>query len=493
MAFNMCSVKDWAKDEFRSIDLRDKRLNRRLILTVSGMADAPRHSIPAAMDAWKEVQGAYRLFANKKVTRERILEAHTESTLRRVAKESVVLILQDTTELDLTEKRHKNRNVGPLNYPNRVGFLLHPCVAVTPEGINLGIVDAHLWSRDPEKFGIGAERKERDFEDKESVRWRDGYRVSRGVAEACPKTTVINVGDRESDIYEYFVEADNDPPENSRYVVRLARNRCLTERDPEAGDHVYVKIRDKMESQPVLEEVTVGIPKRGKRAAREAVLEIRAGQVELKPPHRRGRRLPRLKLNIVWAREKNPPRGEDEPIDWMLSTDLPTSTLDEVHYALECYTRRWQIEVFFRVLKSGCQVEELEFHSIDTFGPCLIVYMIVAWRILNLMMLGRECPDLPCDVVLTESEWKAAWQIKRKEPPPQSPPRLGDMTKIIASLGGHLGRKCDGLPGPKSIWIGMQRTADFAIAWDAFGPEPLGEPSEVRAHHSENQPARSCD
>ena len=490
----MSSAKDWAKKEFRSVDLGDKRLNRRLILTVGGIADAPRNSIPSALDGWKETQGAYRLFNNKKVTPERVLKPHTESTLDRVAKESVVLIAQDTTELDYTKKADKNRDVGPLNYRKRVGFLLHPCVAVTPEGVNLGIVGAKLWARDPKHFGQGAERKKRPFEDKESVRWRDGYLRSCNVAEACPNTTVINVGDRESDIYEYFAEAYADPPENCRYIVRVARNRNLTEteQDLETGKCVYVKMRDRMEEQPVLEEVTINVPKRGSRDARETVLEIRATTLELKPPCRRGRRLPQVEVRVVWAREKNPPADEKEPIDWMLSTDMPISTTDEVRRVLQFYTRRWQIEVFFRVLKSACLVEELEFHSIDTFGPCLMAYMIVAWRILNLMMLGRECPDLPCHVVLTESEWKAAWQINKKEPPPQTPPRLGTMIKIIASLGGHLGRKCDGLPGPKSIWIGLQRTADFAIAWDVFGPKTDNNLTDTHTHHDENQPARSC-
>jgi hypothetical protein len=467
----MTTDKSWAEEEFRSVDLGDKRLDRRLIRVVRRLADAPQHGIPAAMDGWKETQAAYRLFQNEKVTFEGILEPHAESTLRRVAKESVVFVLQDTTELDFTSKRKKNGDVGPLNFENRVGFYLHPSLVVTREGLHLGTVDARLWSRDPADFGINVDRKKRPFEEKESVRWRDGYRVSRGVAEACPKTTVINVADRESDIYEYLVEATEDPTENSRFVVRAASNRSLTEADETSNDGTHEKLRERMQEQPVLHEVSIDVPKRGNRKARTAVLEIRSGSVELNPPWRRDGRLPKVKVNVVWAREKDAPPGETEPIDWMLLTDLPVSTPEEADSVLACYAARWQIEVFFRVLKTGCEVEELEFRSLSTLGPCLMVQMIVAWRVLNLMMLGRECPDLPCDALLTEAEWKAAWQIHKKERPPKVPPRLGEMMRIIASLGGHLGRKCDGPPGPKPLWIGLRRIADFALAWLAFAPE----------------------
>ena len=123
------------------------------------------------------------------------------------------------------------------------------------------------------------------------------------------------------------------------------------------------------------------------------------------------------------------------------------------------------------MLKSGCKVEELEFHTVENFAPCLMLFMVVSWRVLNLMMLGRECPDLPCEVILTRAEWRAAWQISKREPPPDEVPSLGEMVKIIASFGGHLGRKCDGRPGPKSLWVGLQRVTDFALAWTAFGPE----------------------
>ena len=171
----------------------------------------------------------------------------------------------------------------------------------------------------------------------------------------------------------------------------------------------------------------------------------------------------------VHAVEVDPPDGV-EPLEWYLLTDLLCTTLEEAVTSLQYYAARWQIEIFFRVLKSGCKVEQLQFELLERLEPCLAVYMIATWRILNVMMLGRHCPDLPCDILLTEAEWKSAWQVRRHTPPPTIPPRLGEMLTILSSLGGHLGRKCDGPPGPKSIWIGLHRTMEFALAWNTFGP-----------------------
>jgi hypothetical protein len=471
MAVDLNEVSEWAIEEFQELNLGDARLNKRVMLVADRLARRPNESIPTAMNGWAETSAAYRLFANEKTTVAQIRQSHAEKTTDRIANEPVVLIVQDTTELDYTAKALKNRSVGPLNWKERFGFLLHCSIAVTPEGLHLGTIDAQVWARDAAEFGKADHRKQRDFEEKESRRWRDAYRVARGVAEVCPKTSVINVADRESDIFEYLVEATGKRPENAHFLIRASADRCLTELDTEAGETSFVKMRDRLRQTAPVGEVTIHVPKRGPRKAREAVLEIRIGRLELKAPDNRRGRLPNVEVNVVWATEKNPPEGEAEPIDWLLLTDLPTTTLDEALTVLGYYARRWQIEVFFRVLKSGCEVEELEFHSLEHFGPCLMLYLVVSWRILNLMMVSRECPDLSCEVLLTAAEWKAAWQIRHRTKPPSAPPRLADMVRLIASFGGHLGRKCDGLPGPKSLWIGLQRVMDFALAWTTFGPD----------------------
>jgi len=179
--------------------------------------------------------------------------------------------------------------------------------------------------------------------------------------------------------------------------------------------------------------------------------------------------LPPVWVNVVLVREEDPPMGE-EAVEWLLLTSLPIDTLAAVLLVIEYYSCRWVIEIYFRVLKSGCQVEKLQLESEERFKPCLAVYLIVAWRVLFLLMMGRKCPDMPCDAVLSVEEWKAVYTVVTKQSPPRTPPSLGEMVEMIAKLGGYLGRRHDGPPGPKTMWIGVQRMRDFAGAWSLFGP-----------------------
>jgi hypothetical protein len=211
-------------------------------------------------------------------------------------------------------------------------------------------------------------------------------------------------------------------------------------------------------------------PKRKKpRSARKAKVNMRAMRTLLKPPYRPDMKLPPVWVNAVLVREENPPAGE-EPIEWLLVTSLPITEVEEVQKVITYYCSRWEIEVFFRTLKSGCKIEKLQLETNERIRPCLVMYLIIAWRIMHLMMLSRTQPDMRCDAVLEEAEWKAVYTIVKKKPAPKTPPTLQEIVAMIAQLGGYQGRKHDAPPGPKAMWIGLQRMNDFAIAYTCFGP-----------------------
>ena len=130
---------------------------------------------------------------------------------------------------------------------------------------------------------------------------------------------------------------------------------------------------------------------------------------------------------------------------------------------IEWYRRRWLIEIFFRILKSGCRVEALQLGTLERLERALVIYVIIAWRILHVVTWGRDGPELPCDVVFAPEEWQAAWIVAHRCPPPATPPNLGVMGRLIAGFGGFLGRNGDGHPGPKALWEGMQRVYAFAM------------------------------
>jgi hypothetical protein len=168
------------------------------------------------------------------------------------------------------------------------------------------------------------------------------------------------------------------------------------------------------------------------------------------------------------ATEVDPPPGQD-PINWTLLTSKPVESLEQAVELIQWYQVRWEIEVFHRVLKSGCKVEDLQFKEDTRIKPLIALYAIVAWRILYLTKLGRECPDLPCDVVFTEEEWKSICVIRLGPQGLAKKPSLQEVILMIAHFGGYIGRRSDGPPGPEVMWRRMQCLRCFALAWRSFG------------------------
>ncbi len=175
---------------------------------------------------------------------------------------------------------------------------------------------------------------------------------------------------------------------------------------------------------------------------------------------------PALTVTALLAREEHPPENETA-IEWRLLTDETLTTLADAVLRIEWYRRRWMIEMFFRTLKTGCKVEELQLNTKERLEKAIVIYMIIAWRVLMLMTLGRDVPELPCDVVFAQEEWQAAWIVSQKKPLPPNPPTLGEMILIVARFGGFLARKNDGNPGAEALWRGLQRLRDFAEAINA--------------------------
>jgi len=472
----------WVMDEMRTVELHDKRLDARLRTVLSQLADRPTASIPAACGGHAEMTAAYRLFDNEKATFDNILEAHAHATQRRIAMQPVVILAQDTTEVDLTRPERVVAGVGPLDGNSRVGALLHLLHAFTPDGTPLGSVQAQAWTRDEEAVGNAslsrAQRAAIPIEQKESYRWITTLQHARRLAADCPSTTCVCVADSEADIYEVFAEAEVEP-RNIEWIVRACQNRALHRENTDETCAAYV--REHVLAQPLLFTKTVnvrgrrtkiGCETRSRRQAREsrvAEVEIRAAHVTLRPPARPSGKLSAVAMNVVLVHEPNPPSGE-ERIEWLLLTSLPIGDLEQVRQVIQYYCTRWMIEVFFRVLKSGCRVEQRRFEALDRLLTCLAVYLIVAWRSLYVCRLGRSCPDLNCEAVFEPAEWQAVWKVIRRTDPPPTPPPLTEMVRLVAQLGGYVNRKRAAPPGPQTLWIGLQRAHDFAICWQLFGP-----------------------
>jgi len=466
------------KDEVRGAVFGDRRLTKRLGKVIEELGAKPTMSVPAATFGRAEMEAAYRFFDNDKVSPEKILQPHIEATRERISQAEVVLLVQDTTDLDLTRPQQQVKGAGPLEYDTRRGVFFHPLLAFNDHGLPLGVAWQKSWARD--KIKKNRTKKERDawhrktpIEGKESFRWIEGMRAARDVAEACPRTTCVCIADSDADVYELFCESRSTSGGEVHFVVRACQNRNT--------DAPETKLLDAARGTPCLFPCSVNVRARTAKLATEtrkrqetrdariAEVEVRATTVTVKPPYRQGRKFADVTLNVVLAEEPNPPNGTT-PIQWLLVTTLPIDTPEQVQQIISYYSIRWQIEIYFRTLKSGCRVENRQFETLDRILNCLAVYSIIAWKIMYLCHLGRECPDLDCEIIFEPSEWKSVYMTVRQQDPPSEPPSLNEMIRMIASLGGYVLRRST-QPGTQTLWFGLQRVHDLSTAWKTFGPD----------------------
>ncbi len=446
---------DWAQHELGHASLGDRRLTQRLVILASQLAANPSASIPKACGLWGQSKAAYRFFDNDKVNDNDLLAPHYQRTKERLKAQPVVLAVQDTTQIDFTSHPHTT-GLGILNDREHRGLFYHPTLLVSPEKVPLGLAHHLVWERPKEDFGKRHRRRSRPVAAKESQKWLASLEATSKLQAEMPQVRLVSVADREADVFDLFVKAQEL---NLHLLVRAAHNRGVAHPEPYLWDY--------LEATSVAGHFTIAVPRRPGKAARRATLAVRFSPVSLRPPkyRRTDPRLQPLSLWAVYAQEEQPPPGE-APIAWMLLTTIPVNSLDEAQEKLRWYTCRWQIEVFFKILKSGCRIEQRQLETAARLRRCLALYAVVAWRILYLTLESRRVPHLSCESLLAPEEWQALCCFsQRTSKPPAKPPTLLEATRMIAQLGGFLGRAGDGFPGPATLWQGMQRLGDIVIAW----------------------------
>lgn len=444
----------WAATEFGCAHLGDQRLTARLVAVATAVAEHPGQSLPFACGTWAATKGAYRFFGNEAVDPADIIAAHRSATLERVSGYRVVLAVQDTTYCNFST-HPATRGLGPLCNPGTLGFCVHSCLAVAPEGLPLGLLGQELWVRPNDSDQPKRDhRGKRSTDGKESARW---HAMLGSSTQGIPAgTRVVTVADREGDIFEFFTEAARLSQD---ILVRAIYNRKLQDEEGYLWDAV--------ERAQTLGYLDIAVPRGEKKPARPAQLELRSAQVTLKPPkYKPAKALPPVTLTVVLAREHTPPDGE-EAICWLLLTSLSALDEEQAKTCVRWYSHRWKIEQFHYTLKSGCHIEELQLEDVQRLHRAIAVYSVVAWRLLNLTFAARITPQLPCTQALTPTEWQTLYRVvHRTRTLPDAPPDLQTAVLWIARLGGFLGRRGDGAPGVKVLWRGFRRLQDISDAWE---------------------------
>lgn len=457
---------DWVQEEFGRCRL-SAPLTERLMTMARDFWARPMAGIPEACESVSKMQAAYRFLSNEDVEFETLLQPHyaaTEQRISEVGEGSVVLVPQDTTSVNYTALRTVD-GLGPIGttVDGAQGLHLHSSLAMTVQGVPLGFVDAQCWVRDPQAFGKKAKRAALPIEDKESWRWIKSYQAVAAVQKRNPQVQLVSVGDREADIYELFEEALRDPS-GPKLLVRAVHDRKVQD-EP-------ARLFETIQAKPIAGHQTLHLPRQKNRAARVATLAIRFATVNLCPPQSKSGLAP-LAVQMVFAQEVNAP-AEAEPIEWALLTTIDVQSFEQACEKLAWYTQRWGIEVFHRTLKSGCRVEDRQLGHGDHLQACLAIDMVIAWRILHMTKLGREVPDLPAEAYFDHDECQVliAHERKNRNRPKDAPaPSLYEAIRMIAKLGGFIGRKSDREPGTETLWRGLLRLDGMTEGWRlASGP-----------------------
>ncbi len=394
------------------------------------LAAKPTAGVPQACRSWGETIAAYRFFDNDEVEWEAILEPHWRQTERRMAAHPVVLCLQDTTELDFNARRVTG--LGPLSYEAQRGMYLHPTYAVTPGRVPLGVLDAWMWAREPKD----AQGKRGGM--KESRRWIEGYERVAETASSLPHTRLVYVADREADMIALMVRAQ-ELGTPADWLIRSTHDRAL----PEGA-----KLWATASVGEALGEIAFTMGSRHGVRARPVRQHVWLRRIEL--PAGDGRS---VAATCLVAREFDAPAGV-KPIEWRLLTNREATTLAQAIELIDWYRARWEIEILFNVLKNGCRVEALQLGAIERLERALAMFLVVAWRIGYLMRKGRACPDLDAELFFDPDEIRGAYLLTGLKQPAR--PKLNEVLRLIARLGGFLARKGDGEPGAKAIWLGLK-------------------------------------
>lgn len=466
-------MSSWVSSEIAGCELGDARLNRRLGMILSSMGERPGQSLPTAFQDWANTKAAYRFFSNEKVSEDKILSGHfAASSLRVQATDGPILVLQDTTEFSFKRSAPEKIGYTKLSCGRKTkegrhmqhticGMLMHVSLAITPDGLPLGLTAAKFWSRERFRATTALKRKINPtrvpIEQKESVRWLENMRASTeliGAPERC-----IHIGDRESDIYELFCVAQEI---GTRFLVRSCVDRLavdgrttiaqVMEGVEPSGTHI-VRFRDTSGQQ------------------QEACLSVKFATMTVCPPIGKQRDYDSHTLQIIHAQEVNPP-DHRAPLVWKLITNLEVNSFADAVHKLEWYSRRWCIETFFKTLKSGCRIEDIRLTTADRLANCIALACVTAWRISWLTWLKRIEPVGSPASVFTHIEMML---LNRSSPPPR-----GDQTydinfyiTAVARLGGYLARRNDPPPGTIILWRGFSRLADLVVGYEHAGHDGL--------------------
>lgn len=468
---------EWADHEFGGARLGDRRLGERLVESARAMAMQPGVAFSKLAEGnWPAIKGYYRMIDHpddSEVTMAAILAPHRQRTVQRMMAQPTVLCIQDTSDLNYSGLA-TCEGLGSIG-TNQTGagsdgLKLHSTLVVTTQGLPLGVLGAQCYAPEPR-----AEEDERPstaipIEEKKSFRWIKGLRECVDLAPQLPDTRLVCVMDREADFFELFDEQRRK--QRVDLLVRAKHDRRL------GDDQKFFEV---VRQGPVLGELKIPVPrqsarpKKSKQKASEgreerlADVVLRYQPIKFHPPKHMPEKEP-ITLWVVHVREEAVPE-DAKPLEWFLLTTGEITTVEEAQEVLRWYALRWRIEDWHRVLKSGCQIEDLANKTAERLKRAIAINLVIAWRIMLMTLMGREYPNLPAELLFSDLELRVLKAIAQKKKKQQPPATLGSAVRLVAMLGGYIGRANDPPPGHQVMWQGF---ATLQIMCEGFSLAPGG-------------------
>jgi len=438
------SRQSWDTDDLAALNLGDKRRADRVRGFVSSRTQQPGGSIPQVSASSAEAKAYYRLLSNEAVEPDAIRASLQQAAVERIGDEQLILVPQDTTTIDLSGLLAA-QGLGPLGGGDGTGgngLFVHSAIAVSVDGVPLGLLHQQCWAR-TDQVGSKHQRDHLPIQQKESYRWLQTLCAVEAAID--DDIALIQIADRESDIFELLAQ---ERRENSHLLLRACQNRRVE--GPEG------LLWEQLAQMPSAGSFDLMVHPGPHITVRKAQLQVRFGPVTIQPPisGTHDQSLQPVRLNAIEVREVNAPKGV-QPICWRLLTDLPVQDLEDVQRYVGYYEKRWLIERYHYVLKSGCRIEDSQLRTFDRLERLLALLSAVALRLLWITYSARAHPDAPCTVAFSDAEWQLLYRNATHQEPPERPPTLHQAVLWTAKLGGFLGRKGDGEPGVKVLWRGI--------------------------------------
>lgn len=460
-------VPDEVLSEFKSVELGDARLGKRLERVVRQVAASPGASFPAQMTSTAEREALYRFLGNEQVTLEGLLAPHVAETHNRIVGSKLVRIAHDTTSLAYGGDRD---GLGSVHRRGK-GFFAHCALAVTAdeERHPLGVLGVRTFVHTETKERQKLKRSEQSIhchrsprETKASSRWE---KLAVSVNAAFPADVqAIHVMDQEADDFALLAELVEH---NLRFVVRGSGTRvtavagqCVA--GVLAGQRGRLFRTVRLNRRPQTKE-----GRRSPRGERDAHLAIRWSRLQLRRPGHCKVTVRELELTVVHVYEPKPPPNE-ERIEWFLLTNERVATLGDAAQVVDHYRARWVVEEFFKALKTGCAIEKRQLKSYDALVRALGLFLPIAWKLLALRSIANDPAPKPAAALFEPDDVRLVRVLlseRRTDHQLPKAPTVRDVMLAIAAIGGHI--RNNGDPGWLVLGRGFQLYVDARAVWRA--------------------------